>query len=199
MRRLSLTIALLAATTAIAACGGSDEAKPKPAPGTPGNPLVARVTADDDAPGSAKASEPSASAAKPDATPGYQQLVKRQAKHPQSRFTPCSLVTRAEAAAIVGNPVTAPVEAPQGPTCIYRSRNGRDFVTLAVQAADFRALTKPMRKPQHVAVSSRTAVCGVLGQPILYVPAGPRQVLTVTGPCDVAQRFAAKAVPRIKG
>ena len=65
--------------------------------------------------------------------PGYQALVENQDKDPRSRFTPCNLVTKAQARAILGTPILEPSEGAQGPTCIYRSEDGKAFVTLAVQ------------------------------------------------------------------
>ena len=90
----------------------------------------------------------------------------------------------------------APVVAKQGPTCIYRTREG-DLTTVSVQAAPLRELAAHMRNQRDVAVASRAGVCGTLGQPMLYLPVGGRQVLAVTGKCDVARQFASHALPRL--
>jgi hypothetical protein len=130
--------------------------------------------------------------------PGYQALVERQTGKPRSNFTPCNLVSAREAAAIVG-PIGQQVEAPQGPTCIYRSRDGNRFVTIAVQSLNFPALKKQIQRPTRVAVSSRTAYCGSYGQPMLFLPLSKGRVLSIGGPCGVAKRFALKALPQLNG
>jgi hypothetical protein len=106
-------------------------------------------------------------------------------------------VTKAQAGAIVGAPLQDPLEAPQGPTCIYRSRDGKRFVTLAVQPVAFSKLKRQMHQRRQVAVSNKTAFCGMLGQPILYVPLSGSRVLSVAAPCQVARKFAARAVQRL--
>jgi hypothetical protein len=201
VRSLSL-IALLLMAALLAACGG--QSKPKPAPGSPENPLVAQAPQEAVTSGrlneAAKgATGPGAEGAKPKAAaqPGYQKLVERQGSKPRSRFTPCNLVTKAQAGAIVGAPLQDPLEAPQGPTCIYRSQDGKRFVTLAVQSVAFSKLKHQMHKRQQVTVSNKTAFCGMLGQPILYVPLSGSRVLSVAAPCQVARKFAARAVPRL--
>jgi hypothetical protein len=204
VRSLSL-IALLLMAALLAACGG--QSKPKPPPGSPENPLVAQAPKDtvtqgrlnEAAPAAKGTSSAGAEGTKPkaDARPGYQKLVERQASKPHSRFTPCNLVTKAQAGAIVGAPLQDPLEAPQGPTCIYRSQDGKRFVTLAVQSVAFSKLKHQMHKRQQVTVSNKTAFCGMLGQPILYVPLSGSRVLSVAAPCQVARKFAARAVPRL--
>ena len=201
MRSLSL-IALLLMAALLGACGG--QSKPKPPPGSPENPLVAQAPQDTVTQGRLNEAAPAAKGApaegaKPKAAdqPGYQKLVERQGSKPRSRFTPCNLVTKAQAGAIVGGPLQDPLEAPQGPTCIYRSQDGKRFVTLAVQSVAFSKLKHQMHKRQQVTVSNKTAFCGMLGQPILYVPLSGSRVLSVAAPCQVARKFAARAVPRL--
>ena len=108
----------------------------------------------------------------------------------------CRLVSTSEAATILGTAVQAPVVAKQGPTCLYRTREG-DLTTVSVQAAALGKLTANMRKQRDVVVGSRSGVCGTLGQPTLYVPVSGRRVLAVTGECAVARRFAGRALPRV--
>jgi hypothetical protein len=201
VRSLSV-IALLLMAALLGACGG--QSKPKPPPGSPENPLVAQAPQDAVTSGRLNEAAPAAKGAgaegakpKADAKPGYQKLVERQGSKPRSRFTPCNLVTKAQAGAIVGAPLQDPLEAPQGPTCIYRSQDGKRFVTLAVQSVPFSKLKHQMHKRQQVTVSNKTAFCGMLGQPILYVPLSGRRVLSVAAPCQVARKFAARAVPRL--
>ena len=95
-----------------------------------------------------------------------------------------------------GRPVQAPVEAPQGPTCIYRPREGErlrhrgDAGDATFEPAQAAACAELRR----VAVSDRIAYCGTYGQPMLYVPLPRGRVLSIAAPCDVAQRFAAQAI-----
>jgi Protein of unknown function (DUF3558) len=188
--RLPVVIALALCSVALAACGGSDS---KPAPGSAENPLTATRPAEAEAgqgAGTAATGEPSAAAPKP----GYKALVDRQTSKPAHRFSPCNLVTRPEARAIVGKPLHEPVEAPQGPTCIYRPRAGKALITLAIQDMSFKAIKRRMANLREVAVSDRTAYCGTYGQPVLYVPLDADRLLSVNAECDVARGFAAKAL-----
>jgi len=175
--RPRLLLGSLVAAALLAGCGGSE--KPA-APGSPDNPLVGKTQ--------------QASESRKAAEPGYKTLLKRQDGKPQSRFTPCGLVTRAQASAIVGEPVQLPFEAPQGPTCVYRTVNGKGLVTLAVQRAEFAKAKANLQQAAKVDLGSRTAVCGQYGQPTLYAPLSHGRMLTVAAPCGVAKRFAARAV-----
>src|ERR1700754_305620 len=107
----SFCMFLVAGATALAAagCGGGDGAKQAAAPGTPANPAHATRPAE-------RPTSEGAATTKP----GYAKLLERQGAKPRSRFTPCNLVTRSEAGRIIDAPVDRPVEAPLGPTCIYR-------------------------------------------------------------------------------
>lgn len=182
-----LTVLLLA-TALLAGCGGSS--KPSAPPGSPQNPLVAQTEK------SGPASEAAPAAA---AKPGYQSLVESQASKPRSRFTPCNLVTKAQAQAIVGSPLRAPLEAPRGPTCIYRSQDGKHLVAVAVQSLDFSKLKRRIHERQAASVANRNAFCGTLGAPVLYVELPRRRVLSVAARCDVGEQFAKAAVRRLDG
>jgi hypothetical protein len=129
--------------------------------------------------------------------PGYKALLKNQTSHPKDRFTPCSLVTEVEAQTIVGAPLQAPLEAPLGPTCIYRTRTGKGMIAVAVQSARFSEIKNRIRSPRRIDISGREAYCGKLGQPMLYLPVAQNRVLAVTARCDIARRFAVKALPRL--
>jgi hypothetical protein len=131
--------------------------------------------------------------------PGYAKLVKRQASKPKSRFTPCNLVTKSEARAILASPVAQPTEAPLGPTCIYRTRDGRAFVTVALQNVKFSEAGRKLSHARKLKVSGRAAVCGKLDKQVLYVSLAPRRMLSVAGPCAVARKFATTAVGRLDG
>lgn len=207
MRWLSLIP--LAAVVAVLAtgCGGGQERAAAP-PGSPDNPLQGQTQGA--APGAVSrtgssnaAGRSNEAAAAPEAEqgaeakPGYQALVDKQSKHPRSRFTPCNLVTRSQAGAILGESIRPPLEAPQGPTCIYRSASGRSFITLAVQSVAFRTLQRQIRRPHTVAIGGRRAVCGTYGKPMLYVPLSGGRVLSVAAQCDTAKQFAARAVRRL--
>jgi hypothetical protein len=220
-----VSLALLAAL--VSACG--DRADTKPAPGTPGNPLVAQTPEAAGSTGgtsSRSGAQPRSRAGREKANrtekratrrdnvrpaaggeptkqgstpppPGYKALLKNQTSHPKDRFTPCSLVTEGEAQTIVGAPLQAPLEAPLGPTCIYRTRTGKSMVAVAVQSAPFSAIKNRIRSPRRIDISGREAFCGKLGQPMLYLPVAQNRVLAVTARCDVARRFAVKALPRL--
>jgi hypothetical protein len=186
--RLLGLIAFATASMALSSCGGSGAAAP---PGSRQNPLVAQPT---EQTSNGRSNEARAQSSE---QPNYQKLVARQSSRPASRFTPCNLVSRAQASAILGSQVMAPIEAPQGPTCIYRSQNGKAFTTLAVQHVDIGKLRKQMRQPQTVGIAQHTGYCGTYGQPVLYVQLSRKRVLTVAAPCRVAKAFAARAVVRL--
>ena len=195
MRPLVPADALAAAAIAVAACGG--DAKPPPAPGSPQKPLVGRQPTPGGGTAGGRSNEAAASGSKA-TTPGYDALLDAQSSHPRSRFTPCNLVTARQAQAILGAPLLDPIEAAQGPTCIYRSKDGRSFVTLAVQSLDFPKLVKRrLRLAHRVTVGSRTAYCGTYGQPMLYVPLSGGRVLSVAGRCEIAREFARRAVRQL--
>jgi hypothetical protein len=206
--RFTLPLAVGLCALTVSACGG--DAKPKSAPGSAENPLTAtrpgEVSAnppatgsDDDAqrPGAkVPAGEPSTAAAT-QAEPGYKALVDRQTAKPRHRFTPCNLVTGREAQDIVGEPMRVPIEAPQGPTCIYRPRAGKALIALAIQDLTFGKIRRQIRHLRQVAVSDRAAYCGTYGQPVLYVPLSGGRVLSVNADCDIARGFAVKAMAHL--
>ena len=182
MLRVLCTIAV-AAAAGRAGCGGDADGGASAPKGSPENPLVGKLTGETRE--SAKAQ------------PGYKSLVDAQSRTPESRFTPCNLVSERQAAAIVGAPIEQPLEAPQGPTCIYRSRDGKSFVTVGVQQVGFDTLMRRLRQREKVDVGSRAAYCGNHGQPMLYLPLRGGEVLSIAGECGVARRFAAKALPQL--
>ena len=186
---LAMLIALVA--TGLLACGGDEPSSP---PGSPENPLTAK-SAESGASGKKSDGEAAGGPDRDSApAPGYKALVDRQARKPRTRFSPCNLVTAAQAGAILGAQVRSPVEAPQGPTCIYRTREGDGFVTVAVQATPFNRLKRNVRGLRRIRISDRAAYCGSYGQSMLYVPLAKGRVLTIAAPCGVAQEFAARAI-----
>jgi hypothetical protein len=199
MRSVTLT-ALAALALLLSACGGGD---PAPAPGSAQNPLTPEATA---AATGGRLNEASANTK----APGYQKLLDRQKSRPASRFTPCNLVSKAQARSILGAAVVEPFEAPQGPTCIYRTRTGQDYVTVAVQQTDFAKLKPLVRQRKRFTVADHAGICGSNGQPTLYVPLTGGRVLSIAAapkpsskplaaPCATAQRFATTALQRISG
>jgi hypothetical protein len=111
---------------------------------------------------------------------------------------PCALVSRAEAQAISGRPMSTPIDAPLGPTCIYQPRDAANFITLTVASKSFATISRTIRNPRRVDLGGHTAYCGTYGQPTTFVPLSRGRVLTVTAPCAIGIRFAARAVPRLK-
>jgi hypothetical protein len=112
---------------------------------------------------------------------------------------PCTLVTREEAQTIVGKPVGQPVDAPQGPTCIYGVQGAKAPVTLAVQSLHF-STVKPQSQLHDritLSIAGHSAYCGVAGTPTLIVPLSAGRFLSVVAPCPIAASFATKALGRI--
>ena len=111
---------------------------------------------------------------------------------------PCTLVTRAEAQAIVGKPVGKPVEAPQGPTCIYRPAGARSFITVAVVSLAFSKVLpqSQLRDRISLTISGHSAYCGNAGGQQLIVPLANGKFLAVAAPCPIAAAFAKTALSR---
>ncbi len=115
-----------------------------------------------------------------------------------SQSDPCTLVSRADAQAILDRPIDTPVDAPLGPTCIYQSAGARSLVTVTVEAIDFANIEPHIRSRKQSEVGGRTAYCGTYGQSSVFVPLAGGRVLTITAPCAIGVRFAAEAMPRVK-
>jgi hypothetical protein len=110
---------------------------------------------------------------------------------------PCTLVSRAEAQSILGRPMATPVEAPLGPTCIYRPVGASSTVTLTVGPSNFARVKPRLRNSTELKVGGQIAYCGDYGQATTFVPLAGGRILTVTAPCPVGVRFAGSAVPRL--
>jgi hypothetical protein len=119
----------------------------------------------------------------------------RGARTPQG--APCTLVSRAEAQAILGARIAPPQQAPLGPTCIYQPLHGGSPVTLAIEAIDFGRLRGQISHLSRLAVRGRSAYCGDYGRPTVFVPLAGTTVLDITAPCGIGAQFAAKAIPRL--
>jgi hypothetical protein len=111
---------------------------------------------------------------------------------------PCTLVSKAEAQAIVDTPIATPQEAPLGPTCIYGRRGGGDLITLAVESSDFAKIRPQIRNLRRVAVRGHMAYCGNYGRSTTFVPLAHGRVLNVAAPCAVGTRLADKALSHIE-
>ncbi len=111
---------------------------------------------------------------------------------------PCTLVTRAEAQAILGRPVATPVEAPQGPTCIYRPKGERNLITVAVESLAFSKVQPQSQLNDRVSltIAGHAGYCGKAGAQQLVVPLKSGKFLAVVAPCPIAAAFAAKALSR---
>lgn len=111
---------------------------------------------------------------------------------------PCALVTRSEADAILGAAVAPPQEAPLGPTCIYRGPGSADYVTVAVESGDLAKLRSDLRKARRTTIDGHRAYCGDYGRQTTYVSLARRRVLSIAATCSVGERFATKALTRLK-
>jgi len=110
---------------------------------------------------------------------------------------PCRLVTRSEAAAMLGRRMSTS-EAPRGPTCIYRIAGSRATrLTLTVETVSLAALRRSARHSKTVRVGGRIGYCLRYAATSVAVPLTRGRVLHVSGPCAVATRFAAVAAPRV--
>ena len=111
---------------------------------------------------------------------------------------PCTLVSKAEAQAIIGRPIVTAVEAPLGPTCIYQPRGSVSSITVAVESIDFAKIRPQIRGQTRGTVDGRTAYCGDYGRPTTFVLLAGKRVLNVAAPCAIGTRLAAKALPRLQ-
>ena len=141
---------------------------------------------------------PGSSSARTTATSAKRRkTARKQRALPPSASRPCSLVTKRQARAIVGAPVLEPLEAPQGPTCIYQTKARTTYVTLVVQRVDFAKLRKQIRNPRSVSIAGRTGYCGSYGRHMLVVPVKGGRTLTISAPCRMAVRFASRAAAHL--
>lgn len=184
MRLIPWALALVSLTLLVSACGGEGASQKAAGDGpvATGELSPAKDPDGKSGPMPARSNEVDAAALRGEGGPSGRASA------------PCRLVTRAQAQAIVGGPVLKPVEAPQGPTCIYRYSGGRHLVTMVVQSRDTRALLRQLPRRTPMRVARHDGFCGHQGQPTLYVPLSPRQVLSVTAPCRIAAGFAQRAL-----
>jgi hypothetical protein len=119
-------------------------------------------------------------------------------------MNPCRLVTLAEAQTITRGAVVSSREAPLGPTCIYHAPAGKasarhslSDITVAIASGNASGITRQMVKPAPILVGGHHAYCGKLGGQTLIVPLRSGQLLNVTAPCVIAERFAQAALKRL--
>ncbi len=115
-----------------------------------------------------------------------------------TQFNPCALVTLGEARSITHQRITQRIEAPLGPTCIYKASGSKRYVTLAVELVRLSQVTHAAQKRTQVNVKGLPGYCVRLGTPMLFVQLSGRRLLNVTAPCGVARRLAAVAVGRLE-
>jgi hypothetical protein len=219
--RARYLIALLALTPALAACGGSSSPShgattaAQQLPGQPADtsgsldqsapPATAAATTGASASASAKKAAGATKASRPDPVSAKNHTVRarRDGKFSEQRGTgvkpldPCTLVTRAEARAIVGRPIAALHQAPQGPTCIYQVHSARNLITMAVQNTSFTAPAQRAKNVTRVTLRGHKAYCVKRGGLVMLVPLSAGHVLNVTAPCPIAASFASKALARL--
>jgi hypothetical protein len=111
-------------------------------------------------------------------------------------LNPCTLVSLSQAQALTGGAVTSRIVAPLGPTCIFHQSRSRTNITLAL-VTESAAVARHLSRRSTLRVGGRQAYCGTLGSTVLLLPLSRNQLLNVTAPCAVAQRFAALALSRL--
>lgn len=117
-----------------------------------------------------------------------------------SQLDPCTLVTVSEAESITGGTIANPVEAPQGPTCIYKLSGSKSWITLSVESrTDIAKLTGLMKNAQKFSVGTDSGTCGQLDTDNLFLSLTGGRVLHVTAPCAIAEKIATTAVGRLGG
>jgi hypothetical protein len=116
-----------------------------------------------------------------------------------SILSPCTLVTRSEAQAILGQPIAGLQKAVQGPTCIYRQRNTKRLITVALQHVRLTAAQQRGKQVVRVNVAGHKGYCLKQGTLMMLVPLRDGQVLNVSAACPIAARFATKALARLGG
>lgn len=113
------------------------------------------------------------------------------------QLNPCTLVSLSEAQTITGGTITGRIDAPLGPTCIYKTGGSKADITLAVESMSFARVAHQMRQQSPVLVRGHRAYCGKLGTEMLFAPLSGGRVLSVTAPCAIARRFATTALGRL--
>jgi hypothetical protein len=116
-----------------------------------------------------------------------------------SVLSPCTLVTRSEARAILGRPIVGLKKAEQGPTCIYRQQGTKRLVTVALQHLELTAAQQRGKQVVRVNLRGHKGYCLKQGTLMMLVPLRDGQVLNVSAACPIAAQFASKALARLGG
>jgi hypothetical protein len=116
-----------------------------------------------------------------------------------SVLSPCTLVTRSEARAILGRPIAGLKKAAQGPTCIYRQQGSKRLVTVALQHGRVSAAQQRGKQVVRVNLRGHKAFCLKQGTLMMLVPLRDGQMLNVSAACPIAAQFASKALARLGG
>lgn len=214
--RHHLALLVVSCVAALTACGGSSSSTDRAT--TPAGHLAApsaaldqNATPTDTAAKSASGRKASTSkvsgtpkASRPDPITAKNHTVRarHRAKNEQrgtgvAPLNPCSLVTRAEAGAILGRPIVGLHQAPQGPTCIYEPRKAGGLVTMAIQLTPFDPKKQPARNVTRVTLRGHNAYCVKDHGLVMLVPLAAGHVLRVTAACPIASGFASKALARL--
>jgi hypothetical protein len=129
-----------------------------------------------------------------DDNPGGADAGAKQAQ--PGSLNPCGLVTRQQAEAILAEPVSAPQYAPLGPTCIYRPRRSKNFITISLAPGGAGDIVH-LQKRTVVKAAGHTAYCGTYGQQLVLVPVSHGHTLSVSAPCGVGTRLATAAIAKL--
>jgi hypothetical protein len=111
---------------------------------------------------------------------------------------PCALVTKVEAESILGTKIDPPQERPLGPTCVYQAPGSAEPVTVTLQQVSFNQIRPQIQSVTEITGLGHSTYCGTFGRPQLFVVLTDTSLLNVVAPCDIARKFAAKAVPRLR-
>lgn len=68
---------------------------------------------------------------------------------------------------------------------------------MTVETVSFSQVKHRLKERQATTIEGHRGYCGRLGSEMLFVPLSRTQLLNVTAPCEVATRFAAKALNRL--
>jgi hypothetical protein len=214
--RHHLALLVVCCVAALTACGGSASKPDKATTAAgalagPSAPLDQNATPAQTAATSASGRKASASdasgkpkASRPDPISARNHTVRarHRAKNEQrgtgvAPVNPCSLVTRAEAGAILGRPIVGLHQAPQGPTCIYEPRKAKGLVTMAIELTPFDPKQQPAKNVTRVTLRGHHAYCVKDHGLAMLVPLAAGHVLRVAAPCPIASGFASKALARL--
>ena len=113
------------------------------------------------------------------------------------KTNPCKLVPVGSASTILHAHVTE-IDAPLGPTCIFKLRGRKQTYTLAIEAISVSATVRKMKHVSKFKLTGHSAYCGRLGTDVLLVALPHRQALDVHAPCRAARGLASVALPHIE-